>query len=144
MIRASVLALGVGLGASGAHAGAFGTADEAEAILQQIVEIIDAGGIGQAISAVHDPGQPFARSAMGIHVFADTIILADNREPELIAMSYAEVEDLTGQTMWPRIVAAAETGTPAVLDWYHYDTKARYAYRCHCAYARRAIVMVCR
>ena len=87
----------------------------------------------------------FASSALGIHVFEQSIIVADNREPELIATSYAEVEDLTGETMWPRIVAAADANGEAVLEWYHYDSGAEYTYNCHSEWAvDSVIVMVCR
>lgn len=80
---------------------------------------------------MHDANKPFSASQMGIHVFEQSIIVADNREPELIATSYAEVEDLTGEPMWPRIVAAADASSDAILEWYHYDTQAEYTYQCY-------------
>lgn len=124
----------------------FGTADDARSIAGQMSEIIAANGIDSGIEAMHDLAMPFATSKMGIHIFEDSIIVGDNREPELIASSYAEVQDLTGESMWPRIVAAADTKSDAILEWYHYDTEAEYTYECYSewAIAGSAIVMVCR
>lgn len=128
------------------HAFAFGTLEEAETMAAEMISIINTDGVDGAISAMHDPAKPFSASVMGIHVFEDTIIVADNREPELIATSYADVQDLTGEAMWPRISAAADTKSEAVLEWYHYDTEAEYTYNC---YSERAaneavVVMICR
>ena len=95
---------------------------------------------------MHDPALPFSASSLGIHVFEKSIIVADNREPELIASSYAEVQDLTDEAMWPRIVDAADTKGEAVLKWYHYDTEAIYDYHCHSEWATPGdvLIMVCR
>ena len=124
----------------------FGTEAEAKAITGEMVAIIQEGGVDAAIEAMHSADRPFSSSKMGIHVFEQSVIVADNREPELIAASYAEVEDLTGEAMWPRIVAAAEASGDAVLEWYHYDTEAEYTYLCYSEWAvpGDVIVMTCR
>lgn len=124
----------------------FGTAEEAREIASMMTQIIQNNGLDAGIEAMHDSSQPFSASQMGIHVFEQSIIVADNREPELIASSYAEVEDLTGETMWPRIVAAADTSSDAILEWYHYDTEAEYTYQCYSEWSvpGDVIVMVCR
>ncbi|MCV3273467.1 hypothetical protein [Roseobacter sinensis] len=124
----------------------FGSIEEAQSIAGSMSDIIRSNGLDAGIAAMHDPAQPFAASPMGIHVFEQSIIVADNREPELIASSYAEIEDLTGEPMWPRIVAAADASTDAQLEWYHYDTEAEYTYQCHSEWATpgEVIVMVCR
>ena len=124
----------------------FGTLEEAQGIASRMTEIIQAGGVDAGINAMHDDSEPFAASALGIHVFEDGIIVADNREPELLATSYEEVADLTGEPMWPRIVAAADASGDAILEWYHYDTEAEYTYACHSEWAQpgSTIVMVCR
>lgn len=145
-MRTSACLLAALIGTSGAFAGTeFGTEAEAREIAAQMVSIIQSGGVDVSISAMHDPAHPFSASQMGIHVFEDSVIVADNREPELIATSYVEVADLTQETMWPRIVAAAEARTDAVLEWYHYDTEAEYTYDCYSEKAEdNVIVMVCR
>lgn len=141
------IACALTLCASSAFAGAaFGTKEEAAAIAAQMSSIVREGGVDAAINAMHDPGLPFVETQMGVHVFEQSIIVADNREPELIASSYAEVEDLTGEAMWPRIVAAADQTGDAVLEWYHYDTEAEYTYNCHSEWAVQGdvLIMVCR
>ncbi|MEL7104694.1 MAG: hypothetical protein AAGM21_02155 [Pseudomonadota bacterium] len=135
------------LAATAAHASVdFGTAEDAKTITSEMVEIIQSQGLEAGIAAMHDPAKPFSASKMGIHVFEQSVIVADNREPELIASSYAEVEDLTGEPMWPRIEAAADASGDAVLEWYHYDTEAEYTYNCHSEWAvpGDVIVMTCR
>ncbi len=124
----------------------FGSQADAQEIAAMMTEIVQAGGVGAAIDAMHATDKPFAESVLGIHVFEDGIIVADNREPELIASSYEEVADLTGEPMWPRIVAAADQSGDAVLEWYHYDTEAEYTYLCHSEWADgdTVLVMVCR
>lgn len=126
--------------------GEFGTDAEARDIAAAMSGIIRSDGLEAGIAAMHDPTQPFAASRMGIHVFEQSVIVADNREPELIASSYAEIADLTGEPMWPRITAAADAASDAILEWYHYDTDAEYTYRCHSewAVAGDVLVMVCR
>lgn len=134
------------VGSSAAHAADFGSAEEARDIAARMSAIISDGGVDAAIAAMHDPSMPFVSSIMGIHVFEESIIVADNREPELIATSYADVQDLTGEAMWPRIVAAADAKDDAILEWYHYDTEAEYTYQCYSEWALpgSALVMVCR
>ncbi|MEM9709697.1 MAG: hypothetical protein AAF871_13010 [Pseudomonadota bacterium] len=124
----------------------FGTDAEARDMAATMSTIVKEGGIDAAIDAMHDPSQPFVGTKMGVHVFEQSIIVADNREPELIASSYAEVEDLTGEPMWPRIVAAADAGSDAILEWYHYDTEAEYTYNCYSEWAvpGDVLIMVCR
>lgn len=127
-------------------AGDFGTVEEAREIARQLSEIVQSGGVDAGINAMHDGTMPFSTSDLGIHLFENGIIVGDNREPELIAASYAEVEDLTGEPMWPRIVAAADAQSDAILEWYHYDSEAEYTYACHSEWAETGttLVMVCR
>jgi len=134
------------LGTSATAMNDFGTEEEARAIASQMTQIIQSGGLDAGIAAMHDASMPFSTSQMGIHVFEQSIIVADNREPELIASSYAEVEDLTGEAMWPRIVAAADASSDAVLEWYHYDTETEYTYQCYSEWSvpGEVLVMVCR
>lgn len=135
------------LGTSAAVAGAdFGSQEEAQNVAETMVKIIQDGGVDAGIAAMHDAALPFATSEMGIHVFESAIIVADNREPELIAASYAEIQDLTEEAMWPRIVEAADRHGEAVLKWYHYDTEEIYDYHCHSEWATagEVLVMVCR
>lgn len=108
--------------------------------------IVTANGADGAIDAMHDPSLPFVETVMGVHVFEEGIIVAENREPELIAASYAKVEDLTGETMWPRIAAAADGSSEAILEWYHYDTEAEYTYNCCSEWAiePQVLIMGCR
>lgn len=101
----------------------FGTEAESRDMAGVMVEIIQTDGLEAGIAAMHDPEQPFADTPMGVHVFEAAIIVADNREPELIASSYEEIADLTNEPMWPRIVEAANTDSEAILEWYHYDTE---------------------
>lgn len=130
-----------------AHASTeFGSKEEAQQIAATLSAIVQTEGLEEAISALHDPERPFSASRLGIHIFEKSVIVADNREPELIASSYAEIEDLTGEPMWPRITAAADARSDAVLEWYHYDTEAEYTYHCHSEWAVSGdvLVMVCR
>lgn len=130
-----------------ATAGAeFGSEAEAWALVDEMVGVIQDSGLDAGIAAMHDAGQPFAETKMGVHIFEAGIIVADNREPELIASSYEEVADLTNEPMWPRIVEAANAESEAVLEWYHYDTEAEYTYHCPSKWAKgeEVLVMVCR
>lgn len=124
----------------------FGTKEEARDIARQLTAIVQNGGVDAGIDAMHDAAKPFSSSVLGIHLFEDGIIVGDNREPELLAASYEEVEDLTGEAMWPRIVAAADAKDDAILEWYHYDTEVEYSYACYSEWAIEgsALVMVCR
>lgn len=125
---------------------AFGSDDEAREVAGKMSKIITDQGLEAGIEAMHDPAYPFATSEMGIHVFEGSVIVADNREPELIATSYAEVQDLTEEPMWPRIVQAAHKRSDAALKWYHYDTEEIYDYHCYSEWAvePEILVMVCR
>lgn len=146
-MKVKVFAVGLAaLIGTSATAGDFGSEQDARNIANQMSTIIQASGIDAGIAAMHDAGQPFSASQLGIHVFEDGIIVGDNREPELLAASYADVADLTGEPMWPRIVAAANEQADAILEWYHYDTEAEYTYACYSewAIADSALVMVCR
>ncbi|WP_373636729.1 hypothetical protein [Yoonia sp. BS5-3] len=124
----------------------FGTKEQSQDIAGQLSAIVQTGGVDAGIDAMHDPSQPFSTSTLGIHLFEDGIIVGDNREPELLAAAYTEVEDLTGEPMWPRIVAAADMRDDAMLEWYHYDTEVEYTYACYSEWAIEgtALIMVCR
>ena len=118
----------------------FGTREEARALAERLVAIIDA-------EAIYDPAQPFLASRMGVNLFRGSMVIADNREPETVAADYAAISDLTGEAAWPRISAAASLGgADAILKWYHYDTQEIYDYRCFAMKADRddGHVMVCR
>lgn len=131
VMRVISITTAIAFSASEAFAsGEFSGAEDAKPIANQMTTIIQSSGLDAAIDAMHDSSLPFAASQMGIHVFEQSIIVADNRELELIASSYADVQDLTGDTKWPRITAAADVNGEAVLDWYHYDIEAEYTFNC--------------
>ena len=124
----------------------FGTKEEARALARALVAIIDADGISAAVTAMHDPAHPFAASRLGVNLFQGSVVIADNREPEMVAADYAETADLTGALVWPLIYAAAQVEDDAVLKWYHYDTQEDYDFHCYSMMAHRddGVVMVCR
>lgn len=124
----------------------FGTKEEAREIATQVVSIIDAEGLTAAAEAIISADGPFRKSRMGINLFHGTMVVADNREPETVAVDYADFPDLTGEPIWPRITAAAEREDDAVLLWYHYDTQEDYEFHCFVKRAQRddGMVMVCR
>lgn len=126
--------------------GDFGTENEARTIAASMSEVITTNGLDAAIAAMHDSSYPFSTSDLGIHVFEQGVIVADNREPELTATSYVDLADLTGDSMWPRITSAADAQSDAILEWYHYDTEAEYSYKCYSEWAQASevLVMVCR
>lgn len=126
--------------------GYFGTREEAKALADAMIAIVDDGGIDAAIQAMHDPGQPFVTTRMGVNLFEGSTVIADNREPETIAADYTETADLTGRLVWPLISAAAEVEGDAYLKWYHYDTQEEYDYKCFAKRSETAdvTVMVCR
>lgn len=146
-VKPSLLAFALALTPAAAlAAGEFGSEAESRAITDRMVEIINSQGVDAGIAAMHDGGEPFVGAQMGVHVFESGIIVADNREPELIATSYEEVADLTEEPMWPRIVAAADAEGEAQLKWYHYDTEAVYDYQCFSKWTDQPeiLVMTCR
>lgn len=67
--------------------GDFGTKAEAREIAAGLSGIIQTYGVDAGNNAMHDAAMPFSTSQLGIHVFEQGIIVADNREPELIATS---------------------------------------------------------
>lgn len=98
----------LGLLASASFAdGDFGTREDAKRLADAMIEIASNEGVGAAISAMHDPDLPFLNSRMGINLFSNSIVIADNREPEMLAMDFAATEDLTGTLVWPIIAEAA-------------------------------------
>lgn len=124
----------------------FGTRTEARALAESLISIVETEGIDAAIDAVYSEGGPFQETRMGVNLFKGTFVIADNREPEMVAADYSSVPDLTGENVWPRIAAAAERSDDVVLKWYHYDTQAVYDYHCFSMRADRddAAVMICR
>jgi hypothetical protein len=147
MKRTAFAALAALAAVSISHAGTdFGTREDAEAIADALVAIIDADGIEAAVAAMHDPSQPFLASRLGVNLFKGSIQVADNREPEMVASDYAETADLNGLPIWPLVTAAADSKSEAVLLWYHYDTQERYEYHCLSRWGRRdeGLVMICR
>jgi hypothetical protein len=125
----------------------FGTREEARALAQRLVAIIDADGIQAAVEAIYDPSQPFVATRMGVNLFQGSTVIGDNREPETVAADYSGSADLTGEPVWPRVSdAAARGGDDAVLKWYHYDTQEVYDFHCFAMRAERddGHVMVCR
>lgn len=124
----------------------FGTRAEAEAIADQVIGLLDEGGLQSTIRAMFDPSLPFASSPMGINLFEGSVVVADNREPEMVEADYAETPDLTGALVWPLVDAAADSREDVILRWYHYDTQEIYDYHCLCARAKNGLhtIMVCR
>ncbi|MFC6638353.1 hypothetical protein GV827_00350 [Sulfitobacter sp. JBTF-M27] len=124
----------------------FGAPQEADALADRMIGIIDNEGLDAAVEAMHDPSQPFRTSRMGVNLFRGSFVISDNREPEMVASDYGQTADLTGAPAWPRIVAAARDNGVATLLWYHYDTQEVYEYQCHARAAKSvdASVMVCR
>lgn len=147
-MKAFLVALAVAAPLSQAQAGQdFGTRDEARALAERLVAIIDEKGIKAAVEAIYDPALPFVGSRMGVNLFQGSMVIADNREPETVAADYSAIADLTGAPVWPRVSAAAESGgDDAVLKWYHYDTQEVYDYHCFSMHAARddGYVMICR
>ncbi|MEL6521217.1 MAG: hypothetical protein AAFQ66_09640 [Pseudomonadota bacterium] len=129
-----------------AGSGEFGSLEEARDYANQLSTIIREDSVEASMLAMHSPDHPFQSSPMGIHVFEQGIIVADNREPELISVSYEDLADLTGENMWPRIVEAANSKSEAELEWYHYDTGAEYSFACYSEWAvpDEVLIMVCR
>lgn len=133
--------------ASAAHAASdFGSKAEAKALATALIDIVNTQGIEAAAKAVYDPSQDFVATRMGVNLFQGSTVIADNREPEMVAADYSETADLTGAYVWPIISAAADREDDAVLKWYHYDTQEDYDYHCYSLRAQRdrAVVMVCR
>lgn len=93
----------------------FGTKEEAREIATQVVSIIDAEGLTAAAEAIINADGPYRKSRMGINLFHGTMVVADNREPESVAMDFADFPDLTGEPVWPRISAAGDIEDEAVL-----------------------------
>ncbi len=126
--------------------GDFGTREEAKQLAELMISIVDRDGIEAAVTAMHQPDQPFVSSRMGINLFSGSTVIADNREPETIAADYSETADLTGALVWPIVAAAAAVEGDAALKWYHYDTQEEYDYMCYskASAVGDATVMVCR
>lgn len=126
--------------------GYFGTREEAETLAKRMIQIVEKEGVEAAIKAMHDPGEPFVGSRMGVNLFSGSTVVADNREPETIAADYSETADLTGSLVWPLISTAAEAEEDAHLKWYHYDTQEEYDYKCFSKRSSDTVmtVMVCR
>lgn len=124
----------------------FGTKQEAMDLADRIITILDADGLSAGIKALFDPDQPFLSSRMGVNLFAGSVVVGDNREPEMVAADYAETPDLTGTMVWPLIDVAADRGEDVVLKWYHYDSQEIYDYHCFSRHAQNTsyTVMVCR
>lgn len=147
ILSATLLALSLPLAASAETTEQFGTKKEARTLAEALVTIVDDQGIAAATEAVLDPAQQFRKSRMGVNLFHNGMVIADNREPETVAADYTQTPDLTGDLVWPRITAAADAGgEDAMLLWYHYDTQEEYMYHCFSLRAHRddGMVMVCR
>lgn len=135
------------LGGTTSHAGTeFGTAEDARALATALVSIVERDGIEPAVGVMHDPEFPFRESRLGVNLFRDATVIADNREPEMVAADYEHLRDLTGELIWPLISEAADGPQDVVLKWYHYDTQEAYDYHCFSLRAARddGLVMVCR
>ena len=140
-VAASLLANGIAVAGTD-----FGTREEAEKLADAMIEILDTEGPSKAVSALFDPELPFASTRLGVNLFEGSVIIGDNREPEMVAADYSETEDLTGVTVWDWIDAAADRGDDVVLKWYHYDTQAVYDFHCYSKHSKdqKYTVMVCR
>lgn len=132
--------------ATGPTAGDFGTRVEAVTLAEELIKRIDRDGLQAGIDAVFDRAGPYAATRLGVNLFAGPVLIADNREPEMVAAPFDRTPDLTDEPAWPRIVEARRTGADAELIWYHYDTQAPYTYRCvvRGASSIDALVMICR
>ncbi|MEM8915977.1 MAG: hypothetical protein AAGC83_09070, partial [Pseudomonadota bacterium] len=137
---AAVLALS----ATSASAGSkYGTAEQAQDLATQLIDIIDSGGIEAGVAAVHDQSGPFQATNMGVHIFADSVIMADSRDPELETVSYAGVADLNGVDFWEGMVTAANGNQNFETRWYDYDDDTQeYTYNCHSQWQTEGSVMV--
>lgn len=124
----------------------FGTREEATDMANALIEILDTDGLSAGVKALFDPKLPFARSPLGINLFAGSVVVGDNREPEMVAADYAETSDLTGALVWDLVDVAADVGEDVVLKWYHYDTQAIYDFHCYSKHSGNGeyTVMVCR
>ncbi len=142
----AALALATLLGGAGQAMTAFGTLEEAQRLSEALVEIVEAEGLDAAVRALYSPEHPFVTSRMGVQIFVGSHVIADSREPETVAVDFAQIRDPAGVPVWPRILSAADTGDDAVIMWYHYDTQDPYEFRCQSRRASRdsALVMVCR
>ena len=132
---------------SPAHAGSdFGTREEAKKLAIALIDIVNTQGIEAAVQAVYDPDQEFVGTRMGVNLFQGSSVIADNREPEMVAADYSETQDLKGDFVWPLVSAAADRQDDVVLKWYHYDTQEIYDFHCYSMRAERddAAVMICR
>ena len=124
----------------------FGTRADAQVIADQVIRRLDEGGLQSTIEAMFYPALPFASSPMGVNLFAGSVVVGDNREPEMVEADYAEASDLTGALVWPLVDAAADAREDVILRWYHYETQEVYDYHCLCARAKNRLhtIMVCR
>ncbi|MEO1468211.1 MAG: hypothetical protein AAFV86_04085 [Pseudomonadota bacterium] len=146
-MRLSLATMALLATSAGAEADAdFGTPEEARIMAEKIIAIIDENGIEAGVKSLFDPDLPFGSSPMGINLFEGSVVVGDNREPEMVASEFAETPDLTGVAAWPRIDAAAGEGRDVVLKWYHYDTQEVYDFHCYSlrAASPEYTVMVCR
>ena len=123
-----------------------GTKEETDLLAAEIVRIIDEKGMDRAVQALVDPAMPFASTRQGVNLFDGSIIVGDNREPEMVRADYADLTDLNGALMWKLISEAAPENAEVVIKWYHYDTQEVYDYSCLARNAAdpRFTVMVCR
>lgn len=145
VLRPALLALLLqpGLSAAGTD---FGTKEEAMAMADRLIAILDRDGLSAGISSLFDPELPFAASPLGVNLFAGSVVVGDNREPEMISADYAETPDLSGVPVWPRVDAAADRGDDVILKWYHYDTQEEYDFHCYSKHSGNGkyTVMICR
>lgn len=137
-------ALAALLMASPAYASSqFGTAEEAQDLASQLISIINEGGIVAGRAAIHDPAGPFQATEMGVHIFENSVIMADSRDPELETVSYAGVQDLNGVDFWQGMMEAANTDQNFETKWHSYaDESVEYTYNCHSEWQTEGEVMV--
>ncbi len=146
MRRTTVYAAAIATAALPAVAGTdFGTPAQARQMAENMVRIIDRNGIEAGLRALHNVDHPVNHRETQFNLFQGSILVGDNREPEMVAADYSETSDMTGRMVWPRIVAAADAKSDAELKWYHYDTQEAYDYHCYSLRASRddGLVMVC-
>lgn len=124
----------------------FGTFEEGDRLAAQVVQLIDERGMAGAAESLFDPDLPFASTRQGINLFEGSVLVGDNREPEMVEEDFSQLEDLTGAIPWTKIESAMETDGLLTLKWYHYDTQEPYDYNCIARRARnpRYAVLVCR
>jgi hypothetical protein len=123
-----------------------GTREEGEELARLMIEKIEDMGIRDATAAMFDPSLPFSSTRQGINVFTGSVLVGDNREPEMVEQDYRDITDLTGALIWTEMTAGLAENREITLKWYHYDTQEVYDFSCvlRATSDSEHTVMVCR